>query len=159
MTTTSATIITVTTTATFNRNRNSSSGCRRPLLLFQLQLLLICSNTIPYLLRLKPLPCCVYVIKPKLLNVFLIKGSASKSHSTKQSGQVLEGFDRHFQAFAHFPLTRAVNIALHHHNKFLEMLIIEPWLLGLKRVCYFYLWEPSPKSKADLCSRTMNRSV
>ena len=43
---------------------------------------------------------------------------------------VLDGFDQHYQAFVHFPLTSAVNKSQHTLNQFLRLLRIESGAAG-----------------------------
>ena len=43
---------------------------------------------------------------------------------------LLDGFDQHFQASVHFPLTSAVNKSQQHGNKFSGMLRIKPGAAG-----------------------------
>ena len=43
----------------------------------------------------------------------------------------LDGFDQHYQASVHFPLTSAVVKSQQQQNKFSEALRIEPWATGV----------------------------
>ena len=49
---------------------------------------------------------------------------------------VLDGFDRHYQAFVHFPLTSAIDKSQQHQNKFSGMPELNPGWLGETRACY-----------------------